>query len=287
MTARYAKKLDPAGRMQALRGVAMANAGALQAAIAFCSRHGIGCFRVNSRILPLKTHPELGYAAELLGVSIIGAYKKCGRFAAKTRVRITFHPDQFVVINSPDPSVVADSLLEIEYQAELAEWIGADVINIHAGGAYGDKTASLERLQQNVKRLSRRARRRLCIENDDRNFTPYDLLPICKRMRLPMLYDVHHHRCNQDSLDIPSAAKLAADTWNREPVFHVSSPRDGWRASNPRPHHDYINLRDFPACFEQMHCTVEVEAKRKELAVLKLQKALKRRKRHRAVQRSA
>ena len=63
---------------------------------------------------------------------------------------------------------------------------------------------------------------------------------------MPLTYDVHHHRCNPDGLSVAEATELAAATWDREPLFHVSSPRDGWAAANPRPHADRIDAADFP-----------------------------------------
>jgi UV DNA damage endonuclease len=121
----------------------------------------------------------------------------------------------------------------------------------------------------------------LTLENDDRTYTPSDLLPVCEDLDLPLVYDVHHHRCHGDGLDVDSATRLAIGTWNREPLFHISSPREGWRSDNPRSHSDYIDLRDFPEIWDGMDLTVEVEAKAKELAVCKLKEALKRRARRR------
>ena len=68
---------------------------------------------------------------------------RCEGFARANGLRTTLHPDQFVIMNSPKPEVVEQSIAELEYQAEVAEWVGADVINIHAGGAYGDEKAGL------------------------------------------------------------------------------------------------------------------------------------------------
>ncbi len=48
-------------------------------------------------------------------------------------MRTTFHPDQFVIPNSPNPDVVKKSIAELEYKAQVARWVNADVINIHAG----------------------------------------------------------------------------------------------------------------------------------------------------------
>ncbi|HMM60663.1 MAG TPA: UV DNA damage repair endonuclease UvsE, partial [Candidatus Rifleibacterium sp.] len=84
--------------------------------------------------------------------------------------------------------VVASSIAEIEYQTEVAGWVGADVINIHAGGGYGDKTAALERFKDGFNRLSASARKIVTLENDDKTFTPADLLPICNEMQIPLVY---------------------------------------------------------------------------------------------------
>jgi UV DNA damage endonuclease len=173
------------------------------------------------------------------------------------------------VLNSQRPGVVDASIRELEYQAEVAEWIGADAINIHGGGAFGDKRRALAEFAGSADRLSDRARRRLTVENDT-TFTPADLLPLCRTARIPLVYDVHHHRCLPDCLSVEDATQHALATWDREPLFHISSPLAGWDGPRPRLHHDYIDSADFPACWRGRAITVEVEAKAKELAVLKL-----------------
>ena len=174
------------------------------------------------------------------------------------------------MLNSPRPDVVEKSILELEYQAEVAEWIEADVINIHGGGAYGDKPKALGDFARSLDRLSARVRSRLTVENDDKTYTPADLLPICKSTGIPLVYDVHHHRCLPDDLSVEQATNDALKTWNREPMFHLSSPIEGWDGPKPERHHDFIDVTDFPGCWSKLDLTVEVEAKAKELAVLKL-----------------
>lgn len=252
------------------------NALALQAAVQCCHDLGIGCFRVNSQILPAKTHPTVGYRIDELpdADALVGAFEHAGELARRYDIRLTFHPDQFVVLNSPKPDVVDRSLAELEYQAEVAGWIGANVINIHAGGAYGDKPAALAALRRNLNRLSTAARERLTLENDDRVFAPADLLPVCRTERIPLVYDVHHHRCLADGLSVEEATEQAVSTWSREPLFHISSPLAGWHGPQPQRHHDYIDLADWPANWDTLALTVEVEAKAKELAVARLTREL-------------
>ncbi len=276
-TATAISKMKRTDALAKLGRLCMENADALFAALQFCAGNGIGCFRVNSQILPIKTHPVCGYQVGELpdGDEIVRRFKECGQLARKHTLRTCFHPDQFVVLNSPRPDVVDKSVLELEYQGEVAEWIGADVINIHGGGAYGDKSTALADFAHNLDRLSARVRSRLTVENDDKTYTPQDLLPLCKATGIPLVYDVHHHRCLPDELSIEQATKQALATWNREPLFHISSPIDGWEGPKPERHHDFIDVKDFPDCWRGKSITVEVEAKAKEAAVTKLLQELK------------
>ena len=271
-TAAHLKKFDRARQLALLAESVLANGRALVQAIEFCHTAGIGAFRVNSRIFPLKTHPEVGYRlVDLPGHAEIEAvYRLAGETAARLDIRLSLHPDQFTLLSSPDEGVTARSVAELVYQAGVAERIGADAITLHGGGAYGDRRAALARLEANLERLPETVRSRLVLENDDRIYTPADLLPLCARTGLPFVYDVHHHRCHPDGQSIEAVTEQALATWLREPLFHLSSPRDGWQGANPRPHHDYIDPGDLPACWAGRQLTVEVEAKAKELALQRL-----------------
>jgi UV DNA damage endonuclease len=204
----------------------------------------------------------------------VDAFQSCGALAGRLGLRLSFHPDQFVVLNSLREEVVAASIAEIEHQVAVAQWIGADVINIHGGGAYGSPAEALGRFARNLQRLSEEARRRLTVENDDKLFTPADLLPMCRKEGVPLVYDVHHHRCRRDALSVEEATQLAAETWNREPMCHLSSPKEGWAGPACQRHHDYVDPADFPDSWLERAMTVEVEAKAKELAVEELRQAL-------------
>lgn len=263
-------------RLARLAELVQANADALWAALQFCAHHGIGAFRINSQILPVKTHPTAGYdVAELPGsAALVARFRACGEFARQHNLRLSFHPDQFVVLNSPNPKTLAHSLAELAYQAEVAAWTGADTLNLHGGGAYGDKVAALRTLRQNIERLPAAIRSRLTLENDDTIYTLADLLPVCADTGVPLVYDVHHHRCLPDGLTVAEATDRARQTWRAEPLFHLSSPLEGWKGPKPERHHDYIDAADFPREWRGWPLTVEVEAKAKELAVRRLQSDL-------------
>jgi UV DNA damage endonuclease len=275
-TATFQSTFQPAEQRRHLAKLCRHNADTLAQALTYCRDAGIGAFRINSQILPLITHPQQGY--DILDLprhqSIIDAYRQCGEFARRYDIRTSFHPDQFVVIASPRPVVRQKSLAELVYHSMIADWVGADVINIHAGGAYGDKQISLKRLVSAIKMLPTAITCRLTLENGDRIYSPADLLPVCRDAGVPLSYDVHHHRCLPDALTIEEATRKALDTWQREPLFHLSSPLERLPEGVDRRHADYIDMADFPKPWRRLDLTVDVEAKAKELAVEKLKKDL-------------
>ena len=275
-TAKYLFSLPGPARAAHLASICMQNADALYRALAFCADNGIGAFRINSQILPLKTHPDAGYDLNTLpeGDRIIARFKQCGKFSIQKGIRTSFHPDQFVVLSSPDAGVVKRSLADLEYQSQVAQWVAADVLNIHGGGGYGDKSTALKRLTAVIQKLSPDIKSRLTLENDDRVYTPADLLPVSMDTGIPLVYDVHHHRCLPDGNSVEEITRAATSTWDREPLFHISSALNGREKGPRRPHHDFIDPGDFPDCWRNLDITVEVEAKAKELAVLKLKKSL-------------
>ena len=277
-----AARLSAKPRSEQLAGlseICRSNAASLLQAVETVHRLGIGAFRIMSPLFPRMTHPEVGYALAELPASdeIARLLAATGDFAGERGIRLSFHPDQFVVLSSPHPAVVANSIRELSHQAELAQLVGAEIINIHAGGVYGDKNQALQRFCRVFAELPEAVAGRLTLENDDVSYTVADLLPVCRKLGIPLVYDVHHHRCNPDGLSVEEATRLAGETWRRvgrRQYCHLSSPRDGWGAGSDKPHADYVDPADLPACWLSRAMTVDVEAKAKEQAVLRLMEHL-------------
>lgn len=274
-TAAALSKLPRRDARQKLLDLSTSNALAFRQAILVCKRLKIGAFRVKSGLLPLCTHPDHLYGLEELPPESRAVYGEAGRLAREANIRLSFHPDQFVLLGSPQSHITDASFRDLAAHGELAELLGADVINLHAGGGYGDKPKALDRVARNLERLPPQVRERITLENDDRVFHVRDLLPLCRREGVPLTYDVHHHRCLPDGLSLEEATREALLTWNREPLFHISSPQGGWKAANPRVHADLIDPLDFPAEWLGLALTVDVEARLKERAVLDLRRQLK------------
>ena len=115
-------------------------------------------FRIGSSILPVKTHPQ----ARILGRRVTGCRRnhrgvsplRCIRRQARYPHSISSRSVCRAQFAARD--VVEKSIEELEYQAEVAEWVRADVINIHGGGAYGDKSRGASRIRPQSRPVVRR-----------------------------------------------------------------------------------------------------------------------------------
>jgi len=278
-TAKRLLSLEKPIRINKISELCLSNVKNLSKALEFLNSKGIKAFRISSRIFPLYTHPECGYKIEQLkdNKEIFTTLNLVNNYAKVNDIRLSFHPDQFVLLSSSNPGILERSLSELEYQAMVADLVGADLVNIHLGGSYGDKAEALKIVEKNFNSmLSENIKKLLTIENDDRIYAPKDAYRICKKLEVRMVYDAHHHRCNPDGLSVEEATDLCVSTWKRrgEPYFHISSPRDGWDSKRPQSHADYIDITDFPLYWLNLkqNITIDVEAKNKELAVFKLMK---------------
>ncbi|OPX84140.1 MAG: putative UV damage endonuclease [Pelotomaculum sp. PtaB.Bin104] len=84
----------------------------------------------------------------------------------------------------------------------------------YRGGGYKDKEKSLERFQENWKRLTGRVTSRLTLENDDKTFNAKDVLILCNKLSIPMVLDLHHFKCNNEGETLMDLLPLIFSTWN-------------------------------------------------------------------------
>merc|ERR1711991_418519 len=102
-------------------------------------------------------------------------------------------------------------------------------INIHIGGAYGDKEKSMERFCKNFERLPDSVKTRLTVENDDKAsmYSVKDLMYIHERIGIPIVFDYHHHKFGTGGLTEQEALELAISTWPKDikPIVHYSESK--------------------------------------------------------------
>jgi UV DNA damage repair endonuclease len=151
-----------------------------------------------------------------------------GETARQNNVRLSFHPDQFVVLASDRPEVVNKSIEEFEYHADMARMMGygktfQDMkINVHISGRLGH-----EGVRQAYTRLSPEARNCITIENEEISHGLDDCLNLSDL--LPIVLDIHHHWVREGEYLDPSSeqVKRVIDSWRGlRPTLHYSVSRE-------------------------------------------------------------
>lgn len=237
--------------------------------------HGIHFFRLSSAIVPWGDHIDLKALKDYN--EIAKELKKAGEYAELNDIRITSHPGPFVVLTSPNESVVYNAIADLELHGKIFDLMGLsktpyNKINIHCNGVYGDKQSAMDRFCANYERLSDSVKKRLTVENDDKAsmYSVKDLMYIHNKIGIPIVFDYHHHQFCTGGLSEEEAMKLAATTWpdGITPVVHYSESKalhENNQKEKPQAHSDYIN--SLPNTYG-LDVDCMVEAKAKELAIL-------------------
>ncbi len=209
------------------------------------AERGIRFFRISSDLVPFASHPVCTFPWQ---THFQTAFARIGRFIRRHRMRISMHPDQFVLINALDERIVENSVRELEYHAAVLDRLGlgrSAKIQIHVGGVYGDRDAAIERFAERHRRLPDSVRRRLVIENDDVNYPVADCLRVHRLVGIPVLFDSFHHAVNNRGESLEEALAACARTWRRPdgiPMCDYSSQEPGMRRGK---HAEHIALDDF------------------------------------------
>ena len=238
--------------------------------------NGFNFFRITSNLFPWCSEYKLSDMPDY--DEICDVLSNAGSYAIDNDIRITCHPGPFNVLTSPHEHVVENCIKDLTTHGEVFDLMNLsrtpyNKINIHIGGAYGDKVSSMERFCENFHRLPDSVKSRLTVENDDKAsmYSVVDLYEgvYCK-IGIPIVFDYHHHRFCNGGLSEEDALEVAISTWNNiVPVVHYSESRNIEQEDNkirPQAHSDYVY--DYIDTYGN-RVDIMVEAKAKELAVLK------------------
>ncbi len=222
-----------------------ANLDFLAAMVRYNVEHGLGFLRISSDLVPFASHPV---CVDDWGGAFRERFAAIGRLVRDGRLRISMHPDQFTLINARDPEIVRRSIRELEYHVRVLELLELDAaakVQIHVGGVYGDRAESLARFARNWVRLPAAVRRRLVVENDDRNYPLGDCLELHARCGIPVLFDAFHHAILNRGEPLAEALAAAARTWSAAdglPMVDYSSQAPDAR---PGTHVHSLDAADF------------------------------------------
>lgn len=264
-------------------------------------KHDIRMYRMSSDLAPYATHPDMPQFHGMVRESV-AELQAIGEKSKRLGIRLSFHPSQFIVLNSPDPKLIEKSTADLVSQAEMLDLMELPpeaVLVIHVGGTYGDIPAARQRWVDTWHTLPEPVRRRLVLEHDDLRFSAADVLWIHERTGVRCIFDYQHFWClNPERADLRETLAAILATWpdGQQPKIHYSSPRTELReqirvdkkTKKKTVHHvapvftghaDFCNPFEFATFMrtaQGLDFDVMLEAKAKDLALLRLRPDLLR-----------
>ena len=256
--------------------LALQNVKDLETIVKWNEEMGIKLFRMSSDIFPWVTYYDF---PDLPDYPMIDVYlKNIGALADKYDQRLTFHPSHFNALGSPNPIVVEKTIKELNAHSKIMDLMGLSAtvynkINIHIGGSYGDKQATLKRWIDNYYKLDPNTQIRLTVENDDKEnmYSVKELYKgISEQCGVPIVFDYYHHKFCTGGLTEQEALELAAKTWPKGivPCTHYSESRRKEKLDESIKAQAHSDLIKDTIQTYGLDIDVVVEAKHKELAVL-------------------
>ncbi len=264
----------------------------------YLRKHGIGMYRMSSDIAPYATHPDMPQFHNMVRESAADL-AHFGKLAREADVRLSFHPSQFIVLNSENDTLTRKSMWDLDSQADMLDRMECGpeaVMVVHVGGAYGDRESGWRRWAETWKRLSEPVRRRLVLENDDIRYSAADVLKVHEATGVKCVWDYQHHWCfNPEGLDlVPTLEKFCA-TWREwpgdaRPKMHFSCARTEMREIKRKNrktgknefvlqppiwtgHADYNNPFEsitFLRSIQHIDVDIMLESKAKDLSLIRL-----------------
>jgi UV DNA damage endonuclease len=260
----------------------------------------ISMYRFSSDFAPYLTHPDMPQFHGQIDEAR-EELEALGKRARDMNLRVSFHPSQYIILNSPSEKLTETSTRDFLAQATMLDVMeqGSEAVVVtHVGGVYGDRDASMARFAEHFHALPEPARRRLVLENDDVSYSAADVLKIHEATGIRCIFDHQHHNCiNPEGWSPEEACAAILKTWPSDcrPKIHFSSPRQedreilrrdkttGKKVAHAAPalasqHADYIDAETFVPFARKVRETREFdvmcEAKAKDLAVFKLRDEL-------------
>ncbi|MBN1860421.1 MAG: UV DNA damage repair endonuclease UvsE [Candidatus Thermoplasmatota archaeon] len=233
--------------------------------------HKLLFFRISSDLIPFASHPICTYPWQK---KFQNRFEELGRFIMKNDMRISMHPDQFVVLNTLQDIVFKRSVAELAYHTEILDLMKLDAtakIQLHVGGVYGDKVKSIERFVKRFQTLNTPLKRRLVVENDEKSYSIQDCLRIHKKIRIPILFDYFHHTLLNGQESLTYVLEACKKTWGRRdgiPMVDYSSQKPHIVRGSHAEHLNPTDFKDFLHCSRPYDFDIMLEIKDKEKSAI-------------------
>jgi UV DNA damage endonuclease len=262
------------------------NLNCLKKMLEFNIKNNILFFRITSDLIPFASHPICGFDWQDF---FKRKFENIGKMILKYDIRISMHPDQFIVLNSNKKQVIERSVAELNYHAQILDLMRLNndsKIQLHIGGAYGDKNKSIDRFIYEFNRLDDKIKNRLVVENDDHIYNLNDCLALSEKIDIPVLFDYFHHLIYNNKENINSCLESTKKTWNDYdgiPMVDYSSQNSGYKKGRHAEILDPKDFRNFVDLTKSYDFDIMLEIKDKEKSAIRAVDIIKNDKRFKKV----
>lgn len=235
-------------------------------------KNNIYLFRISSDIIPFGGHEINKYRWD---IDFKDMLTEIGNFIKENNMRVSMHPGQYTIINSPDNQVVERAIMEFEYHTMFLDSLNLDFTHkvvLHIGGVYGDKSLAIERFIKNFNLLSETAKKRIVIENDEKSFNIDDVISISKTLNIPVVFDILHHQINPVEKDIKTILEECIKTWKKEDGDMKLHYSDQSPFKQKGAHSEYVSIENFMKFYNianEFKCDIMLETKDKDISAIK------------------
>ena len=259
-----------------LLSIIESNLDSLKNILEYNGKNNIRLFRISSDIIPFGSSP----VNKLPWWNIYkDRFDELGKIIKSTGQRVSMHPGQYTVINSPRDDVVQRAIEDLEYHCRVLDCLETGPENkivLHVGGVYGNKPEAVKYFIKNYYKLSESAKERLVIENDDKSYTISDVLEISEQTGIPVVFDNLHHEINKRDLEDGYSQyywiSKAENTWKTadgNQKIHYSQQNKSKKAGS---HSDTILINEFIDFYKKLQKDkpdIMLEVKDKNISALK------------------
>ncbi|WP_277585541.1 UV DNA damage repair endonuclease UvsE [Psychrobacillus antarcticus] len=272
----FQKNKDREAAISKLERIAMANLENTHRLLKHNVFSDIHFYRLTSRLIPLANHGELPDWDYIMPLK--EKLHEIGEFTRKHNMRIDFHADHFVVLNSSKTEVFKNSLKTLNMHYSLLKEMQIDPTHrcvLHVGGNYKDTEKSLERFAGNWIDIPKSVQQMIILENDDTSFTLDDTLYLCEKLGIPLVFDYHHHLAYHQNENWEDNWERVVATWKDSPLpikMHISSPKSD---AEFRHHADIVDvdmffrfLKEIKGTVPQIDCMIEAKSNDEALFTL-------------------
>jgi UV DNA damage endonuclease len=257
-----------------LKELIASNLNALDHMLEYNHANKIRMFRISSDLIPFGSSP----VNQLQWWKLYEEeFRSLGDKIKKYRIRVSMHPGQYTVLNSPDKAIVERAIHDLRYHARVLDSLNTGPeckIILHIGGVYQEKEKAIERFKANYSKLEPSLRQRLVIENDDKSYNMSDVLAIGSQLNIPVVFDNLHHQANPSDHEFSDREWVNAckKTWTKKDGVQKLHYSQQGADKKPGSHSASIQIKEFLKFCQEIgreDVDIMLEVKDKNLSAMK------------------